>query len=251
MDQDALKKLLEQLSKGEVSVDRAMEKLKSLPFEDIGFAQVDHHRSIRCGFPEVIFCPGKTAVQTVEIFKRLAEHGGNVLATRADAEKFLAVKEVLPDVRFNSTCGCIVLRQKTPKLSVGTVGVICAGTSDLSVAEETRETLEIMDQRVETFYDVGVAGLHRLLSKSERLRRMSVMVVIAGMEGALPSVVGGLVSAPVIAVPTSIGYGASFNGLAALLGMLNSCAANVTVVNIDNGFGAGYVAALINRLADK
>ncbi|MFA5864910.1 MAG: nickel pincer cofactor biosynthesis protein LarB [Phycisphaerae bacterium] len=251
MDQETLKTMLEKLASGKLSVDTALERLTHFPSEDIGFAHVDHHRSIRCGFPEVIFCPGKTTDQIVEIFKRLAKGGGNILATRGNESAYEAVKKILPDVRFNPLSRCIALRQKPANLSTGTVGVICAGTSDVPVAEETRETLEIMDQQVETFYDVGVAGLHRLLAKSARLRQMSVLVVIAGMEGALPSVVGGLVSAPVIAVPTSIGYGASFNGIAALLGMLNSCAANVTVVNIDNGFGAGYVAALINRLAEK
>lgn len=242
---------MEQLSAGEVSVDHALDRLKHLPFEDIGFAHVDHHRSLRCGFPEVIFCPGKTTAQVVAIFSRLAKAGGNVLATRATEEVFAAVQTVLPEARFNPLGRCIVLRQKPAQLSAGTVGVVCAGTSDVPVAEEARETLEIMDQRVETFYDVGVAGLHRLLSKSGRLRAMNVVIVVAGMEGALPSVVGGLICAPVIAVPTSVGYGASFQGLAALLGMLNSCAANVTVENIDNGFGAGYVASLINRLAER
>ena len=251
MDQSDIKNLLENVSQGTLSVDDAMNRLRSYPCEDIGFAKVDHHRALRCGFPEVIFCPGKTTEQTVEIFKRLAHHGGNILATRATEEKYLAVKSELPNAQFNKACNCITLRQKSTQLSTGTVGVICAGTSDLHVAEEARETLEIMDQRVETYYDVGVAGLHRLLATGKRLQQMNVVIVIAGMEGALPSVVGGLVSAPVIAVPTSVGYGASFHGLAALLGMLNSCAANVTVVNIDNGFGAGYVAALINRLAEK
>ncbi len=247
MDHDHLRQLLESVSRGEVSVGEGMERLKNLPFEDIGFAHVDHHRSIRCGFPEVIFCPGKTTEQIVEISRRLAKGGGNILATRANETVYEAVKAALPDARYNALARCIVLRQKPPQLSRGTVGLICAGTSDVPVAEEARETLEIMDQRVEAFYDVGVAGLHRLLAKHDRLRQMNVVIVVAGMEGALPSVVGGLVCAPVIAVPTSVGYGASFQGLAALLGMLNSCAANVTVQNIDNGFGAGYVAALINR----
>ena len=245
MDQDSLKQLLQQLSTGEVSVDHTLERLKNLPFEDLGFAHVDHHRSLRCGFPEVIFCPGKTAPQVAQIFTRLAQAGGNVLATRASEEQYKTVSAVLPDVRYNPLSRSIILRQKPAKLTQGTVGLVCAGTSDMPVAEETRETLEIMDQRVETFYDVGVAGLHRLLSKSKRLQQMNVLVVIAGMEGALPTVVGGLVSVPVIAVPTSVGYGASFSGVAALLGMLNSCAANVTVVNIDNGFGAGCAAARI------
>jgi NCAIR mutase (PurE)-related protein len=251
MDQSVLRELLESLRQGSVSVDEAMGRLKNLPFENLGFARVDNHRSLRCGFPEVIFCPGKTTQQTVAIFKRLADGGCNVLATRANAEKYEAVKALYPEAKFNRACGTITLRQVPAKPSEGIVGVVCAGTSDLSVAEETRETLEIMDQRTEPIYDVGVAGIHRLLSCSDRLQTMNVIVVIAGMEGALPSVVGGLVSVPVIAVPTSVGYGASFHGLAALLGMLNSCAANVTVANIDNGFGAGYVAALINRLGEK
>jgi NCAIR mutase (PurE)-related protein len=251
LNQADIKNLLENVAHGSLSVNDAMARLRSLPFEDLGFAKVDHHRSLRCGFPEVVFCPGKTTEQTLEIFKRLAQHGGNILATRANEEKYLAVKPHFPQARFNQSAGCITLRQKQAQLSSATIGLICAGTSDLPIAEETRETLEIMDQRVETYYDVGVAGIHRLLAAGKRLQQMSVVVVIAGMEGALPSVVGGMISAPVIAVPTSVGYGASFQGLAALLGMLNSCAANVTVVNIDNGFGAGYVAALINRLAEK
>jgi len=251
MDQDHLRLILNKLSKGELSVCEVMDKLKTLPFEDIGFAHVDHHRALRCGFPEVIFCPGKTIEQIVEIFRRLAQGGGNILATRATEEAYLAVQAILPEARYNKAGRCIVLRQKPVQLTQGTIGVICAGTSDVPVAEEARETLEIMDQRVEAFYDVGVAGIHRLLSKSGRLRQMNVVIVVAGMEGALPSVVGGLVCAPVIAVPTSVGYGASFQGLAAMLGMLNSCAANVTVENIDNGFGAGYVAALINRLGEN
>ena len=246
MDQASLKALLDNVKNGALSVDLAMDKLRNLPFEDLGFANVDHHRGLRCGFPEVIFCPGKTVEQTVAIFCKLAQSGCNVLATRADLAKFEAIKAVLPEVRFNEISGSIVLRQKKQVLSSGVVGVICAGTSDLPVAEEARETLEIMDQRVEAIYDVGVAGIHRLLSHNEKLSKMRAIVVAAGMEGALPSVVGGLVSVPVIAVPTSIGYGASFQGVAPLLGMLNSCASNVTVVNIDNGFGAGYVAALIN-----
>jgi NCAIR mutase (PurE)-related protein len=248
MDQESIKKLLKNVSEGSMGVDEAMDRLRHLPFEDLGFAHVDHHRSLRCGFPEVIFCPGKTTEQTAEIFTRLAQGGGNILATRASDEKYQAIRKMIPDIRYNPICQSIVLRQKPTKQSNGTVGVICAGTSDLPVAEEARETLEIMDQSSETFYDVGVAGIHRLLSKREKLQKMNVLIVAAGMEGALPSVVGGLVSCPVIAVPTSVGYGASFSGLAALLGMLNSCAPNVTVVNIDNGFGAGYVASLINRL---
>ena len=247
MDQNILRGILEGISENTVSVDEGIDRLKSLPFEDLGFASIDHHRSLRCGFPEVIFCPGKTTEQIVEIFDKLAEGGGNILATRASAEIYRAVKSRLESAVFNPVGKTISLRQREESPSKGTVGLICAGTSDLPVAEEAMETLRIMDQRVETLYDVGVAGLHRLLSQSEKLMRMNVLIVVAGMEGALPSVVGGLVSVPVIAVPTSVGYGASFSGLAALLGMLNSCASGVTVVNIDNGFSAGYVAALINR----
>lgn len=250
MDTDQLRSLLEEIVSGTVSVDRALDRLTHMPFEDIGFARIDHHRALRCGFPEVVFCPGKTADQVVEIVTRLLRTGGNVLATRAERAVFDRVNACASQAKYNSVSRTISIRQRAPELGAGTVGVVCAGTGDLAVAEETKETLAIMDQRVETFYDVGVAGLHRLLATSERLREMNVLVVIAGMEGALPSVVGGLVSAPVIAVPTSVGYGASFSGLAALLTMLNSCVPSVAVVNIDNGFSGGYVAALINRLAD-
>lgn len=251
MDKDTLKSLLESLAKGEVSVEDALHRLRHFPMEDLGFARIDHHRSLRCGFPEVVFCPGKTTEQAIEIILRQARTGANILATRAAEAIFAGVRSEAKDARFNPVSRTIVIRQKAAQLSSGTVGVVCAGTGDLPVAEEARETLEIMDQRVQTFYDVGVAGLHRLLSNSQQLSEMNVLVVAAGMEGALPSVVAGLVAVPVIAVPTSIGYGASFHGLAALLGMLNSCVPSVSVVNIDNGFSAGYVAALTNRLADK
>jgi len=251
MDKDALKSLLESLTSGELSVEDALHRLRHFPMEDLGFARIDHQRSLRCGFPEVVFCPGKTTEQAIEIIVRQARTGANILATRAVEAIFAGVRSEAKDARFNPVSRTIVIRQKPAQLSSGTVGVVCAGTGDLPVAEEARETLEIMDQRVATFYDVGVAGLHRLLSNSQQLSEMNVLVVAAGMEGALPSVVAGLVAVPVIAVPTSIGYGASFHGLAALLGMLNSCVPSVSVVNIDNGFAAGYVAALTNRLADK
>ncbi len=218
-----------------------------LPFEQTDFATVDHHRAIRCGFPEVIFCPGKTTEQISEIFVRLAGEGGNVLATRADRPAFEAVQAKLSDTEYDELARAITLRQGTQIEPIGHVAIVSAGTSDLAVAEEARITAEIMGQRVSTHYDVGVAGLHRLLARGEQLQSANVIVVVAGMEGALPSVVGGLVAVPVIAVPTSIGYGASFGGLAALLGMLNSCASGVSVVNIDNGFAGGYIAALINR----
>jgi pyridinium-3,5-biscarboxylic acid mononucleotide synthase len=249
MDENTVRALLKDVSEGRCTLDEAVDRLKHLPFEDLGFARVDHHRALRCGSPEVIFCPGKSVEQVVAIMTRLAEAGSNVLATRADPETVERVVAAVPDVRHNPVGRTLVVRRRPAELSKGTVGLVCAGTSDLFVAEEARETLEIMDQRVETFYDVGVAGLHRLLASSERLRKMNVLIVIAGMEGALPSVVGGLVAVPVIAVPTSVGYGASFHGLAALLGMLNSCVPSVSVVNIDNGFAAGHIAAMINRLA--
>jgi len=250
MDAGKLRSLLDAVAEGKLTVDDALERLRHLPFEDLGFARIDHHRALRCGFPEVVFCSGKSPDQVAEIMSRLVQTGLNVLATRADEEIFERVKQIADPATFNPVSRTIAIRQNPAKLSSGTVGVVCAGTSDLPVAEEARETLEIMDQRVETFYDVGVAGLHRLLASSERLGQMNVLVVVAGMEGALPSVVAGLVSVPVIAVPTSVGYGASFSGLAALLTMLNSCVPSVSVVNIDNGFAGGYVAALANRLAD-
>ncbi|NLX06900.1 MAG: nickel pincer cofactor biosynthesis protein LarB [Phycisphaerae bacterium] len=251
MDEKTLKQLLNDVSAGKLSTEAALDRLRHLPFEDLGFARVDHHRAIRCGFPEVVFCPRKTPEQVAQIVERLVQKGSNVLATRADQQAYEQVKRLVADARYNPISRTIVVRQKPCEPSAGAVGLVCAGTSDLFVAEEARETLEIMDQRVETVYDVGVAGLHRLLSASATLAKVNVVIVVAGMEGALPSVVGGLVSVPVIAVPTSVGYGASFGGLAALLGMLNSCASNVSVVNIDNGFGAGYIAAMINRLGEK
>ncbi len=227
-----------------------MQALRHLPFEPLEFANVDHHRALRCGFPEVIFCPGKTPHQVGEIFRRLADVGGNVLATRADAAQVEAVRSLFPQAVHHEAARCITLRQQEAPPTNGVIGLVTAGTSDLPVIEEAKVTCEIMDQRVKSFYDVGVAGIHRLLAHSQTLREMRVVVVAAGMEGALASVVGGLVEAPVIAIPTSVGYGASFNGLAPLLTMLNSCATGVAVVNIDNGFSAGYLAAIINRLGE-
>ncbi len=218
-----------------------------MPFEDIGFAKIDHHRSIRCGFPEAIYCEGKTAAQVTAIFDRCKEGGGNIIATRASHDVYDAVVRQHPQAKYDETARTITFRQRKPVPSSGTIAVVAAGTSDLPVAEEARITAQIMDQKTDTFYDVGVAGIHRLLAHCQKLQSVNVAVVVAGMEGALASVVGGLVDCPVIAVPTSVGYGASFGGLAALLGMLNSCASGVTVVNIDNGVGAGYTASLINR----
>ncbi|MHC4983865.1 MAG: nickel pincer cofactor biosynthesis protein LarB [Planctomycetota bacterium] len=249
MHEDMLRRLLEDVRRGKLDVDKAVERLRALPFEQLGFATIDHHRAIRCGFPEVVFCPGKTAEQTLAIFSRLAAAGGNVLATRATREQYDAIAAKFGGAEYHDPAGAVTLRQGRRAEPVGHIAIVSAGTSDMPVAEEARVTAEIMDQHVTTHYDVGVAGLHRLLAHGEQLRSANVMVVVAGMEGALASVVGGLVGVPVIAVPTSVGYGASFNGLAALLAMLNSCASNVSVVNIDNGFAAGYIAALINKAA--
>jgi len=248
MNADAIRKLLEEVKNGGVSPDEAVQQLRHMPFEDLGFAKVDHHRALRAGMPEVIFGQGKTPEQVADIFARLAEHGTNVLATRATQEQFAAVKQQIARAEYQPLARTIILRQDDARYGKGRIAVVSAGTSDIPVAEEAVVTAEIMGNEVEHVYDVGVAGIHRLLANREKLTDARVVIVVAGMEGALPSVVGGLVGVPVIAVPTSVGYGASFQGLAALLGMLNSCASNVTVVNIDNGFGAGYVASIINRL---
>ncbi len=248
MHSDRLKRLLESVRDGRAAVDEAMEQLQHLPFEELGFANVDHHRAIRCGFPEVVFCPGKTPEQLAAIFDKLRAAGGNVLATRIEATQVRAVRQVCKEVEHHEVARCITLRQMPAEPSTGTIALVTAGTSDIPVIEEARVTCEIMDQKVESFCDVGVAGIHRLLAHSKALQAARVVVVAAGMEGALASVVGGLVEAPVIAVPTSVGYGASFHGLAPLLTMLNCCAPGVAVVNIDNGFSAGYLASIINRL---
>jgi NCAIR mutase (PurE)-related protein len=248
MNSESIRKLFEQVKKGELSPDEGVARLRHLPFEDLGFAKIDHHRVLRVGMPEVVFGQGKTPTQTAQIFARLAKHGGNVLATRASKEQFAAVKKKVRNVEYYELARAIVLKRDQKKYGKGRIAVVSAGTSDISVAEEAVITAEIMGNDVEHVYDVGVAGIHRLLANRDALTRARVVIVCAGMEGALPSVVGGLVGVPVIAVPTSVGYGAAFKGLAALLGMMNSCASNVSVVNIDNGFGAGYVASLINRL---
>lgn len=248
MNAESIRKLFEQVRSGRVSPDEAVEQLRHLPFEDLGFAKVDHHRALRVGMPEVIFGQGKTATQMAQIFSRLASHEGNVLATRASKEQFAAVKRKVKTAKYQELAQAIFLQRDKKKYGKGVVAVVSAGTSDIPVAEEAVVTAEIMGNEVERLYDVGVAGIHRLLANRGTLARARVVIVCAGMEGALPSVVGGLVGVPVIAVPTSVGYGAAFKGVAALLGMMNSCASNVSVVNIDNGFGAGYVASLINRL---
>ncbi len=249
MDPETLRKLLEELAGGKLDVDAALRRLEHFPFEDLDFARIDHHRALRCGFAEVVFGQGKTDAQIEDIFGRLVAAGSNVLATRVSPSAAQRVEARFPAAEYHELARTLTLRQRAPGASAGFIAVVAAGTSDLPVAEEARVTAELMDQNTRTFYDVGVAGLHRLLAESVDLRRANVLVVVAGMEGALPSVVGGLVYAPVIAVPTSVGYGASFGGIAALLAMLNTCSAGVSVVNIDNGFGAGYQAAMINRLA--
>lgn len=248
MKESAIMELLEKVAAGELSPQDALETVRRLPFEDIGFAKIDHHRVLRCGVPEVIFCQGKTPEQVALIAERIVSSGADLLATRASGRHYEAVRRICPDVRYNEVGRCVTLRTGGAE-SAGSVLVATAGTGDLPVAEEARTTAEMLGAAVRVIGDVGVAGLHRLLAHAEALREANVIVAVAGMEGALPSVVAGLVAKPVIAVPTSIGYGASFGGVTPLLSMLNSCAAGVAVVNIDNGFGAGYLAAMINGLA--
>jgi pyridinium-3,5-biscarboxylic acid mononucleotide synthase len=248
LNPESIRKMLQQVRSGRLSPDEAVERLRHLPFEDLGFAKIDHHRALRVGMPEVVFSERKTPQQVATIFKTLAQHGNNVLATRASKQQFSAVKKIVKAARYEPEARAITLRRDPKRHGKGLISVVSAGTSDNSVAEEAAVTAELMGNEVKRVYDVGVAGIHRLLAHRKSIARSRVVIVCAGMEGALPSVVGGLVGVPVIAVPTSVGYGAAFHGLTALLGMMNSCASNVTVVNIDNGFGAGYVASLINRL---
>ena len=248
MDRARIEALLNEVRAGRTEVPDALDRLRDLPFEDIGFAKLDHHRTLRTGMPEVIFAAGKTVAQVAAIFARMASAGGNVLATRATREMYEAVLAVEPRAEFHEIAHAITLTQTAPTPGKGTIAVVCAGTSDLPVAEEAVVTARLMGNTVELIADVGVAGIHRLLAQKNSLQSARVLIVCAGMEGALPTVVGGLVNAPVLAVPTSIGYGASFGGIAALLGMLNTCSPNVSVVNIDNGFGAACIASLINRL---
>jgi len=248
MNSQEIKKLFDQVKQGQLSADEAVQQLKHLPFEDLGFANVDHHRTLRAGMPEVIFGPGKSPEQFAEIFARLAKHGYNVLATRVSDEQFRTVRRKFRKAEWHELARAVTLTRDRATYGKGTIVVVSAGTGDIPVAEEAVVTAQVMGNNVRHLYDVGVAGIHRLLARREALTQARVVIVCAGMEGALPSVVGGLVGVPVIAVPTSVGYGASYQGIAALLGMLNSCASNVSVVNIDNGFGAGYVASVINRL---
>ncbi len=247
MTADQLKELLQQIQQGETSIEAGVEELSRLPFEDIGIAQLDHHRSLRQGVPEVIFGSGKTIEQLQTILTAMARAGANILVTRLDIDKGAELQNRFPKGEFDADAGTFCLIQKKITESGGKVLIVCAGTSDLRVAREAAITAKMLGNPVEELVDVGVAGIHRLLAKGDTLREAAVIIVIAGMEGALPSVIGGLVSVPVIAVPTSVGYGAAFGGIAALLGMLNSCASGVTVVNIDNGFGAAFAANRINK----
>ncbi|MFZ0272428.1 MAG: nickel pincer cofactor biosynthesis protein LarB [Acidobacteriaceae bacterium] len=247
MTREMILQLLESVQSGETTPVSALRELARMPYEDTGFARIDHHRALRLGLPEVIYAAGKTPSQVAEIFARMAVAGGSVLATRADADAYGAVKLRVPEAVYHEQARIIGLRAGTDGEKAGPVAVVCAGTSDLPVAEEAATTAEYLGLEVSRLWDVGVAGLHRILAAREGLNAARAVIVCAGMEGALPSVVGGLVAAPVIAVPTSVGYGAAFGGVAALLGMLNSCSPNVCVVNIDNGFGAAYVAAMMVR----
>ena len=249
MDQANLKSLLEQVRTGTVSIDDALGRMKHMPFEDLGFAKVDHHRALRHGMPEVIFGQGKHPDHLLAIATTLLERTPNLLATRCDRAAADLVQASFPYAEYHPVSRVIRVWRDRTIHGKGKIAIVCAGTSDIPVCEEAQLTAEIMGNEIDVIHDIGVAGIHRLMANRERLAQARVAVVCAGMEGALPSVVGGMIGCPVIAVPTSVGYGASFHGLAALLGMLNSCASNVTVVNIDNGFGAGYVASLINRIS--
>ena len=251
MNREQLKKLLSAVQSGSMDIDTAMTQIKNLPYDDLGFAKIDTHRSLRRGFPEVIFCQGKTADQLCDIFRRMAAYDHVILGMRASKEQFQAVRKIMKQAVYNSQAKAVIVGQIPDPLYQGLILVVSAGTADIPVAEEAALTAEVMGNRVERLFDVGVAGIHRIINNHNKLSQASVLVVVAGMEGALPGVVAGLVDKPVIAVPTSIGYGANFNGLSALLTMLNSCVPGIGVVNIDNGFGAGYMASLINRLGEK
>lgn len=243
-----IEKLLLDVKDNKISIDEALATLKELPYQDLGFAKIDHHRELRQGYPEVIYCSGKTVEQVLHIVEAMFHRGSNILGTRATVEMYEAVKKQFPTAVYHTSARAITLLQKEVPLSQGYIAVVTGGTSDIPVAEEAAVTAEVLGNRVERIYDVGVAGIHRLFSKLDIITNARVVIAVAGMEGALASVVGGLVDKPVIAVPTSVGYGANFGGLAALLSMLNSCASGTAVVNIDNGFGAGYMASMINKL---
>ena len=248
MDLSYLQNIINQVAEGKMDTQEAVDQLKDLPYQDLGFANLDEHRNIRTGYPETIYCEGKTPEQVATIIFKLKEKNSNILGTRASVEVFEKVREIVPEAVYYSDARVIVVKKKTEVLSEKVIAIVTAGTSDIPVAEEAAITAETMGNQVDRIYDVGVAGIHRLFGKLDRIRAANVVIVVAGMEGALASVVGGLVDKPVIAVPTSVGYGASFGGVAALLTMLNSCATGVAVVNIDNGFGAGYLASNINQL---
>ena len=251
MNESYIKDILEKVESGAMEAKEAFDLLKELPYKDLGFANVDHHRTVRTGFPEVIFCEGKTSEQIRDLFAELkarrSENGRGLMGTRATAEDFACVAKALPEAVYHEEARIIEIPGAAKAETIGSVAIVTAGTADIPVAEEAAVTAEILGNEVDRVYDVGVAGIHRLLDKLEQIRAADVVIVIAGMEGALASVVGGLVDAPVVAVPTSVGYGSNFEGLSALLSMLNSCANGVSVVNIDNGFGAAYVASVINN----
>jgi pyridinium-3,5-biscarboxylic acid mononucleotide synthase len=246
LDEQTIRALLERVARGQQTVDEAVENLRTLPYEDLGFAKLDHHRELRRGFPETVFCQGKTPDQVAEIVQRLAANGPRVLGTRASSEHYEAARLRVPQLEYDETARVIWLDREPERARKSGIVLVAAGTSDLPVAEEAAITLDLLGHSVQRIYDVGVAGLHRLLNHLPMLRGANVVICCAGMEGALPSVVAGLIAAPLIAVPTSVGYGASFGGLAALLGMLNTCSPGVGVVNIDNGYGAAHLAAAIN-----
>jgi len=247
MTPDHIRNILEAVQQGKQDVDTAFEQLKDLPFTDMGFAKIDNHRQLRTGYPEVIFCSGKTIEQSEEIIRLMYSRGDNILATRVQKELWQRISNLYPEAEYNAAARTIAIRRNVIQETATYISIVTAGTADIPVAEEAAVTAELFGNKVERVYDVGVAGIHRLYSRIDLIRGGRVIVAVAGMEGALPSVLGGLVDKPVIAVPTSVGYGANFNGLSALLTMLNSCAAGISVVNIDNGFGAGYLASLINR----
>jgi len=247
MEKKEIEEILKQFKSGQIEIKEVLEKLKHFPYDDLGFAKIDSQRQLRKGFPEVIFCQGKTLEQITKITKRIKETGGKIVATRAAPEVYQEIKKIIPEVTYFKEARIVAVEEKK-KVSSKFILVVSGGTADIPVAEEAAVIAELMGNRVERLYDVGVAGLHRLLTNSKKLLAANVLIVAAGMEGALPSVVGGLVDKPIIALPTSVGYGANFKGLSALLTMLNSCAPGIAVVNVDNGFGAGYIASLINQL---
>ncbi len=250
MNRETIKRLLEAVRSGELDIEKALERLRSLPYDDLGFAKIDTHRTMRKGFPEVIFCEGKTVVQVQEIVQKMIENSEVILAMRAGEEVYRAVQKVVDQTEYNAAARAILIGEKLPSKSESRILVISAGTADMPVSEEAAFTAEAMGNRVERLTDVGVAGVHRLLRNVKQIQSANVLIVVAGMEGALPGVVVGLVDKPVIGVPTSVGYGTNFGGVSALLTMLNSCAPGLGVVNIDNGFGAGYLASLINQLGE-